>query len=516
MGLRSTAGEIAVISLISLAAAVLALARIGAQPLWLDEALSVWVARKPAGELVAWVVANDAHPPLYYLLLHPVTAIGTSEWVVRLPSALFALGTVTVSYAIGRRLRGPVAGAVTATVVAISPWYLRYAQEARSYALLLLTISVALWGFVALFQQNDIATADTSANWTGRLRDRPGPAAAYALGTLAALLTHYAAVYFLVAVNLVVLGWWLAPLGRSRDVARSWVALHLAVGLGYAIWLPSLVRQLGRVAEDYWMTRATLGDGIAMLRSGYTGWDDFTFSLPGASASPWLDIVVLGLVGVALMHARRWGLTLAALPILSVVVGLIVSVIFRPILIERAFLWTVVPIAGLLGIAVAEARVRARWIGVLSSLVLLSAMLPGTVGHLSSFERSPWDEVATYLAGAVDDGDLVVPAPYWLTPPLAYYLLGDEFLAADYLEEAHPLPGGATLRSFTEPSEAMASLAAYERIWLVFSPFHGLDLEMFAAVESVAVETDERSWPIHAGTDGLSPAITVRRYVVER
>lgn len=53
-----------------------------AQSLWLDEAMSLYWASLPAGEVLARLMAlsGDPHPPLYYLILKAwIAALGDGE-----------------------------------------------------------------------------------------------------------------------------------------------------------------------------------------------------------------------------------------------------------------------------------------------------------------------------------------------------------------------------------------------------------------------------------------------------
>ncbi|MGQ0549109.1 MAG: hypothetical protein ACT4PY_05520, partial [Armatimonadota bacterium] len=50
-------------------AALLRLTAIGQQSLWFDEAFSLHVSTRSAGEAISLLRAVDAHPPLYYLML---------------------------------------------------------------------------------------------------------------------------------------------------------------------------------------------------------------------------------------------------------------------------------------------------------------------------------------------------------------------------------------------------------------------------------------------------------------
>ena len=88
--------------------------------LWLDEALSVNVARLPLGDISEWL-RHDGAPPLYYWMLHGWTEVfGTSDLAVRSLSGVLSVATLPFVYFAGRRLgrahrrvgRGPDDGGV--------------------------------------------------------------------------------------------------------------------------------------------------------------------------------------------------------------------------------------------------------------------------------------------------------------------------------------------------------------------------------------------------------------------
>ena len=75
-------------------------------PLWLDEALSVNIARLPLGDLLE-ALRHDGHPPLYYLLLHGwMEVVGEGDVAVRALSGVFAVATLPLAWIAGRRLAG--------------------------------------------------------------------------------------------------------------------------------------------------------------------------------------------------------------------------------------------------------------------------------------------------------------------------------------------------------------------------------------------------------------------------
>ena len=57
--------------------------------LWLDEALSVNIARLPIGDIASWL-RHDGHPPLYYVVLHGwIELFGSGDTAVRALSGVF-------------------------------------------------------------------------------------------------------------------------------------------------------------------------------------------------------------------------------------------------------------------------------------------------------------------------------------------------------------------------------------------------------------------------------------------
>ncbi|MEZ4641909.1 MAG: glycosyltransferase family 39 protein [Chloroflexota bacterium] len=121
------------------------------QGMWLDETFSVWLANHSITDMLQWIVKIDQHPPLYYLLLHYWMAYnGDTPYYVRLLSALFGAGTIPIIYLIGKRMSGVVTGLVAAVLLALSPFNIRFAQEARMYTLLTFNAAVAIYALVRL------------------------------------------------------------------------------------------------------------------------------------------------------------------------------------------------------------------------------------------------------------------------------------------------------------------------------------------------------------------------------
>jgi mannosyltransferase len=106
--------------------------------LWRDEAATIAAVRRPLGGLIIMLGHVDAVHAAYYMMMWPLVRLfGSGELVVRLPSALATAAAAGVVAAMGRRMISPSAGLLAGLVFAVLPEVTRYAQEARSYALVM-------------------------------------------------------------------------------------------------------------------------------------------------------------------------------------------------------------------------------------------------------------------------------------------------------------------------------------------------------------------------------------------
>ncbi|MBI2425244.1 MAG: glycosyltransferase family 39 protein [Candidatus Hydrogenedentes bacterium] len=108
--------------------------------LWEDEFLTQLRASKSIAGI--WAIYEK---PVYYSAVWAISGLGDSEALLRLPSVFFAVLTVILMYVAGRDAGGRGAGLVAALLLALSAYHLRYSQEARYYALLMLATLAACW-----------------------------------------------------------------------------------------------------------------------------------------------------------------------------------------------------------------------------------------------------------------------------------------------------------------------------------------------------------------------------------
>jgi mannosyltransferase len=201
--------------------------------LWLDETLTVNIARRSLADLPD-ALRHDGAPPLFYAVLHLWSRVfGSGDFAVRALPGLFGVAMIPLAYASGRmlarrtRVDARTAGISTALIVAVSPFAVRYSTETRMYALAMALVFV---GHLALWRALDAPTL---------------PRLALVAGVTAALLyTSYWCAY-LVAVILVLVGVRsVAAAPDDRHAARRVLVGILAGCVGFLPWAPILLSQL--------------------------------------------------------------------------------------------------------------------------------------------------------------------------------------------------------------------------------------------------------------------------------
>jgi len=133
------------------------------KPLHEDEAVSGLIGARPLGELLATVVLDRGGAPLHFVLVHAVLAFDSSAVALRWLSVALALGAVLLCIELGRRLGGPVAGAVAGIAGATSGLLTIYGTVARMYALFAFAGGLAAVLFVRALERRTGEAAFSAA-----------------------------------------------------------------------------------------------------------------------------------------------------------------------------------------------------------------------------------------------------------------------------------------------------------------------------------------------------------------
>ncbi len=181
---------------------------IGKQPLWLDEAFSVWMGQHSIPQIITLTIAIDQHPPLYHFLLHLWIGIGgNSEAWTRSLSALFGILTIIVVFFLGKTLSGPVTGLLAALVLALSPFHIQYGQETRVYTFLALCACGSMWMTARLLLDPRVRAQTPGQPMADPRQQLADPTwLGYMAFTALAIYGHNTAIFLPVGINLFMLG----------------------------------------------------------------------------------------------------------------------------------------------------------------------------------------------------------------------------------------------------------------------------------------------------------------------
>jgi len=257
--------------------------------LWLDEALTVNIARLPLHDIPD-ALKHDGAPPLYYYLLHFwMVLFGQSNSAVRALSGLFAVATLPVAWLCGRRLGGRAVAWTMLVLVASAPFAVYYATESRMYALVILLTGC---GFLALGRAAD--------------RPRPGNLIAVAVVTAALLYTQYWSIYLVAMVGI----WMVASIVRTRRHGHPeeapWAAL-LAVAAGcllFVPWVPTFLYQ-SRHTGTPWAAPPNFSAVINAL-TGFTDNQGSTLA-SGTNQGRLLAVIYFAMLALAVFGVGRSG-----------------------------------------------------------------------------------------------------------------------------------------------------------------------------------------------------------------
>lgn len=373
-------------------------------PLWLDEALSVNIARLPLGE-IGGALRHDGHPPLYYVLLHGwMTLFGEGDVAVRAFSGVWALALLPLVWVAGRRMGGTRVATYAVAVVALLPFAVRYGTEARMYAM----VSVlALVGWLLVYD--------------ALRQPRPLRLVGVAAVTGMLLWSHYWAFYLLATAGV----WLLLRLWRERRAglatdARATLAVIAAMvvgGLTFLPWLGNFLYQ-GRHTGTPWARPVRPTEMVTFLAADLGGGPLSESVLLG-----WflMMLLLLGLFGRTVARTRveidiRTQPDARSLPVLmggTLAVACVAGYLTKSTFATR-YASMVLPFIAL-AVALGIDRFRSRPVVAAILAVVIGLGAVGSVRNVVT-DRSDAERSAAAIEAAGQPGDLVVYCPDQLGP----------------------------------------------------------------------------------------------------
>lgn len=287
----------------------------------IDEWFTLGMMKLPVVQEI-YITAIDVHPPLYYLILKlGMTAFDLLNFsldpiivmeIVSIVPYIFILALAVTKI---RKDYGWLSSGVFAfTLFAMSNFFTQY-LNARMYSWGLLFTVLGFLCVKPVLEKNDLKS--------------------WLLLSVFALLgayTHYFVAITFVSIYLLL---FVFILIKHRDYIKNWFISTVVGIVFYCPWVFILIQQLDKVHSGYWVKKPTLESTLNCIGSILTSYQDFILSV----------VVLILFIAFFALIVKRWissrdtedeFLLIGVLTfILSVLIALVVSFVFKPILLIR-------------------------------------------------------------------------------------------------------------------------------------------------------------------------------------
>jgi mannosyltransferase len=455
--------------LVVLGAAVLVRFRcLTCKPFWFDECFSVEVARIGWRNLLHLLWWREANMSLYYLFLRVWLHLGQSPFFVRSLSAVLSAAALPAIYWVAKQLFDRRVALIATALLAVNAYSVRFAQEARSYALFMLLATLSSGFLVAWLREvsPDLRSQSATSSSQARLR----------WYTLTSVLAVYAHLYAI----LLIVGHWIAvsriprPEGNQAclaNIRRAWKIIGLAV-------LPLLI----------FVAKTGAGPIRWIQRPGVHNLFEFFEHLAGGNWA--LALVYAAVLVAALIPAGKhlwkrdpswqvWRCQFLLVWLLFPVVSTVLLSFARPVFLARYMIFCLPAL--LILVAAGLARLH-RWLLPPALVIILLLGLQGIAfvyGHDFDNERDASEAAANFILDHTQPGDAIifhiaetrVPYEFFRSLRAGTNTASPEFSSSLGPEILFPHHGaGLDYRDFTgkpSPEFVRTAVQDHPRVWLM-------------------------------------------------
>lgn len=285
--------RVALLAGVMLVAALLRIYMADRFSFWFDEILTAidiqyyyhnfFIDRAGVSQFSLW---SWDHPPLYFILTkHFTDWFGHNEFAFRFVALIAGTLTVLALYGLGKELFGPWTGLIAALLLAVSAFHVRYTQEARPYALMMLANVVSYWCLARALKTEKPAYGA----WLG-----------WAAANIVGFYTHYLSVAVWASQMIV------ADLARTSRKQFIWLLLASAVvWAAFLPWLDNFLEFLDKPLGGGPATRTQLARIVYRLLVQELAFDRTWFF--------WVGVTLIVLALIVRRDARLRGIFLLIL-----------------------------------------------------------------------------------------------------------------------------------------------------------------------------------------------------------
>lgn len=403
---------------ITLLGTYLRIHNLGTQSIWLDEAVSYELSHVNSVSLVWTNAMADKHPPLHFLILHFVSIFSSSEFMLRLPSAVFGILTIPMIYKTGESLFGKKEGLISAFILSISSIHIFYSQEARMYAQMVLFSIVSLYFLYRAYKENK--------NWLW---------AGFVISASLGFYSFYYTIFVLVPEILFYIIIQLKDSIRSRRIVisdmknvRSFVlSMIIFLILISPVLMPFISQSLERTSGVPTWGLGQSSDFVIVILKQFSTYTNTSYVF--------VMLFIIGFIASMFNKTEReqamlLGLMFSVPFIASYVLAANMPFVPRHML----FILPIYVLAisrGITGIAnfmyqippSGVDKLKMSRLAVMLMLTCLIALLclQPLSSYYSTSQKNDWGEVSNYFNDVTNPGDVIVSLPGYMATPLKFY-----------------------------------------------------------------------------------------------
>lgn len=426
--------------LMVISAIFLRLHNLGNPSLWMDEGWSLHFASQPLKELPSVLASEDKHPPLYYALLHYWLKFGNSEFILRLPSAIFGILIVFITFLMARKIFDIQTAVLSSLFLAFSSFHILMSQEARMYPL------ASFFSLLAIYFLYRGMDEKKALPWLG-----------YALSASAAIYTHFITGLVLLSANIFAL---ISAREKKTSIWKGLLISNLFAFLAFLPWIKIFLLQAK--SPFFQHSQLTL---INLLDIFYVSTTGFTLKFPHLAI--WYLIMAVGVALFALGAAsspKFIRIYIAGIFLFTIFLSFSLSRLGVAQLFETKYMVPILPLFWILvSRAILNFKPISRWC-IATVLILINLSSINNYYTDPRFQRQDWRTVAGYLSTRCTSEDTII------------IMLGESVYAFDYYFKKYGVKPNEVL--INRVNEALTNkklleslnikeLAESKKIWLI-------------------------------------------------
>ncbi len=424
--------KITILFLIGIALAVF---NLGSKSFWFDEAYSVYVS-KTWLTMVHILTTQDPNMWFYYFLLHFWQKIGTNEFTMRSLSVIFSVLSIYPTYLLGNHFRKN-AGFIAGLFMSINVLFIYYAQDARSYALLLFLITTSSYAFLKISKKTKFKLI-------------------YVISSILAVYTHFYAL-------LIIASQFLYIVYSKQTKKYFWLLSIIFISILPLLYLAPLS---SHVVD--WINKPTIISlfGTAMVLMG-----DFPplFLI--------FSVLLISFLPILYKKYKEY-LYLIIWLVFPIIAVFIISLIYKPLYQSVYFIICLPPLAILLAMSLENLK-KIRLLYYLLILFIISSSLVRLVFWYSgnnsykwliNNKNEDWRGATNYITNNSLSHDIIVFYGYNGFIPYSIYRSGLSPKIVEIASNTYMLGGGYYE---PQPNEKLITSFNNSRIWLMLNRYYG-------------------------------------------